>query len=119
MTKCGNNNETAGTHEISSHKIIEYNMSKDEMLDILEELVQGEHIWRLDKNDLLNFLSEIREQQPSITFLEKLHLEHPEIELDLTIKAYTSCPCAFGYEDYKPSETCDAISCVECWLRKC
>lgn len=41
---------------------MEYDLTKDEMLDILEELVQGEHIWRSDKQDLLNFLSEIREQ---------------------------------------------------------
>jgi len=41
---------------------MQYDLTKDEMLDILSELVQGEHIWRSEKNDLLNFIEEIREQ---------------------------------------------------------
>lgn len=40
---------------------MEYDLSKDEMLDILVELAQGEHIWRNSKDDLLNFIEEIRE----------------------------------------------------------
>lgn len=37
------------------------NVTRDEMLDILAELVQGEHIWRNSKNELLNFIEEIRD----------------------------------------------------------
>lgn len=40
---------------------MDYDLTKEEMLDILTELIQGEHIWRTDKNDLLNFIEEIRE----------------------------------------------------------
>lgn len=94
-----------------------YDLTKDEMLVILAELVQGEHIWRNNKNDLLNFIEEIREKNP-ITFLEKLIKEHPEIELDLLINADTACPCALGFEEYNPDQTCNIMTCVECWLRK-
>lgn len=41
-----------------------YDLTKDEMLDILAELIQGEHIWRNSKDDLLNFIEEIREVLP-------------------------------------------------------
>jgi hypothetical protein len=41
------------------------NLTRDEMLDILTELVQGEHIWRNSKNELLNFIEEIRDLFPS------------------------------------------------------
>lgn len=41
------------------------NLTRDEMLDILTELVQGEHIWRDSKNELLNFIEEIRELFPN------------------------------------------------------
>lgn len=40
------------------------NLTRAEMLDILEELVLGEHIWRNSKNDLLNFIEDLREPQP-------------------------------------------------------
>lgn len=41
------------------------NLTRDEMLDILAELVQGEHIWRNSKNELLNFIEEIRDLFPN------------------------------------------------------
>lgn len=41
------------------------NLTRDEMLDILAELVQGEHIWRDSKNELLNFIEEIRDLFPN------------------------------------------------------
>lgn len=41
------------------------NLTRDEMLDILAELVQGEHIWRNDKDELLNFIEEIRDLFPN------------------------------------------------------
>lgn len=41
------------------------NLNRAEMLDILTELVQGEHIWRNDKDELLNFIEEIRDLFPN------------------------------------------------------
>ncbi|MBC3804571.1 hypothetical protein GH808_09025 [Acetobacterium fimetarium] len=96
---------------------MKYDLTKQEMLELLSDIVQSSSVTGPAEQDLLNFLSDLRDQQP-MTFLEKLLQEHPEIEIDLTIKAYTACPCAFKYEDYNPVEVCDVMSCVECWLRK-
>ncbi|WP_373483308.1 hypothetical protein [Acetobacterium sp.] len=95
---------------------MKYDLSRQEMLELLSDIVQSSSVAGDQEQDLLNFLSELEEQP--MTFLEKLHQEHPEIEIDLTIKAYTACPCAFGYEVYNPVEICDVMGCVECWIRK-
>ncbi|MEA4804793.1 hypothetical protein [Acetobacterium wieringae] len=97
---------------------MKYDLTKQEMLELLSDIVQSSSVTGDQEQDLLNFIEEIREQPQPMTFLEKLHQEHPEIEIDLTIKAYTACPCAFKYEVYNPVEVCDVMSCVECWLRK-
>lgn len=97
---------------------MDYDLTKQEMLKLLADIVQSSSVTGDQEQDLLNFIEEIREEPQPMTFLEKLHQEHPEIEIDLTIKAYTACPCAFKYEDYNPVEVCDVMDCVECWLRK-
>lgn len=42
---------------------MEYELSQDEMLDLLSDLVQSSSVYGDQEQDLLNFIEEIREQQ--------------------------------------------------------
>lgn len=45
--------------------MVHENVTRAGMLDILTELVQGDHIWRSNKNELLNFIEEVRDLLPN------------------------------------------------------
>lgn len=44
---------------------MEYDLTRQEMLELLSDIVQGDHIWRNDKDELLNFIDEIRDLFPN------------------------------------------------------
>lgn len=94
-----------------------YDLTKDEMLDMLSDIIQSSSVYGDQEQDLLNFVEEIREENP-ITFLEKLIKEHPEIKVDIIIDTSNACPCTLGFEEYNTDQTCNIMTCVECWLRK-
>ncbi|MBU4540223.1 MAG: hypothetical protein KJ774_03240 [Firmicutes bacterium] len=96
---------------------MEYDLSRQEMLELLSDIIQSSSVYGDQEQDLLNFVEEIREKNP-ITFLEKLIKEHPEIKVDIIIDTSNARPCALGYEEYNPDQTCNIMTCVECWLRK-
>lgn len=44
---------------------MEYDLSQDEMLDLLSDLVQSSSVYGDQEQDLLNFIEEIREMLPN------------------------------------------------------